>query len=107
MPRQRPKTYEHGLRLTWLRAAAQARYLNYALVTWQDWQDLWTEELFLRRGRAAGDLCISKRDFSQPYSRSNICISTRSHSQIALRAYQTYGQPHLLDSKYIIKVIND
>jgi len=107
MARRRPHTYHSQLRLTWLRATAQARFLDYDLVTWQDWQDLWTEELFLRRGRSAGDLCISKRDFSQPYSRSNICISTRSHSQIALRAYQVYGQPHCIDSKYIIKVIND
>lgn len=103
----RPKTYLQRLRLTWLRAMAQARFLNYELVTWQDWQDLWTEALFGQRGRAQDQLCICKRDFTQPYSRTNICLATRKHSQIALRKFQTYGKPKGISPKYIIKVIND
>lgn len=62
----------------YLKHKAQARYRSepYAL-TWDDWQTLWTDELFEQRGRRVQDLVLVRRNRAESWNRNNCQICTR------------------------------
>lgn len=57
---------------------AQAKYRKEEYdLTWEDWQSMWTDELFLKRGRGREDLCMQKINPDDAWSLYNVEIVTR------------------------------
>jgi len=69
-------------RYAWLKHRSQCNYRKepYAL-TWEDWESIWTDELFLQRGRQRDSLCLMLRDINGAWSKENTVIATR-HTQL-------------------------
>lgn len=62
----------------YLKHKAQCKFRNeqYEL-TWDDWQVLWTDDLFARRGRGVKDLCLCRADWDGVWKLDNCIIQTR------------------------------
>lgn len=62
----------------WLKHRAQAKYRkeDYDL-TWEDWQTLWSNEDYLKRGRKINDLCLQKIDPDGGWTITNVEVNTR------------------------------
>lgn len=71
-PLRREKYY------AWLKHRAQARHRkeDYDL-TWPEWEDLWTDDAFLARGRNPENLCLTRIDQLGAWSRDNVEVVTR------------------------------
>lgn len=62
----------------WLKHRAQAKYRKEPYhLTWDDWQTLWSDEDFKRRGRKPKDLCLVKTDLDLGWCISNVQVCTR------------------------------
>jgi hypothetical protein len=79
-----PRQYEHSphlhrLRRAFIVARCQANYRNEGWeLTWDDWQYLWlTKDRYLRKGRGADDLGLSRLDYSSSWCMDNVQIETR------------------------------
>lgn len=63
----------------WLRHRCQARFRKEAYeLSFDDWQKLWSDEDFVRRGRKADSLCLSRIDPKDSWSLDNCAIVTRN-----------------------------
>ena len=80
-----PERWLHGSDLlthdkyyAFLKHKAQARYRgeDYRL-TFDDWKDLWPDNLWLQRGTRVDDLCLSRHDFEDGWYINNVDIMTR------------------------------
>lgn len=73
-----PDPVRHDKYYAWLKHRSQARYRDedYEL-TWEQWESLWPNELWFRRGRARTDLCLQRIDPTGAWSMSNCEITTR------------------------------
>jgi hypothetical protein len=62
----------------WLKHRSQAQYRHeeYGL-TWEDWQTLWPEELWDKRGRTIESLCLTRLDYEGAWTMDNIAICSR------------------------------
>jgi len=58
------------------RSQAQFRGESYEL-TFAEWEHLWPEAEWQRRGRAIDDFCITRRDFDGEWAVHNVIICTR------------------------------
>jgi hypothetical protein len=68
----------------WLKHRSQAWHRNedYEL-TWEDWQSLWTDELFHKRGRSSTDLCLNRVDLNSSWNLNNcVVFSRREHFEM-------------------------
>ena len=69
---QREKYY------AWLKHRAQAQFRKETyLLTWDDWQSLWPNELFEQRGRRNTDLCLSRKDYRKAWELNNCMVCSR------------------------------
>ena len=58
---------------------SQANYRDELyLLTWEDWEHMWTDALWEKRGRKITDLCLTRLDFSGAWSTDNVVICTRA-----------------------------
>jgi hypothetical protein len=70
-PLRREKYYAY------LKHRAQAKFRNeHYELTWDDWETLWPDELFLRRGRRNKDLCIARLDRLDSWNTHNCTVCT-------------------------------
>lgn len=46
-------------------------------LTWEEWEGLWTDELWHKRGRKISNLCLTRPGLSGPWCISNVEIATR------------------------------
>ncbi len=62
----------------WLKHRSQARYRNedYS-ITWEEWQSLWSDDDFLKRGRSPDKLCLLKIDIEQGWHLNNVRVCLR------------------------------
>jgi hypothetical protein len=60
------------------RAQASYRKEQYSL-TWEEWQGLWSDDLFNQRGRRITDMCLSRYNFDLPWTIDNCIVCTRQH----------------------------
>jgi len=97
--------YLHALRRLFVRSLAQQRFRGQDYVSWSEFQQLWTPELFQRQGRDTTDIVVSKIDYTKPYSAQNICLTTRSQALRCQKYFQSYGWPIGIDPTYIIRTI--
>lgn len=58
------------------RAQAKFRKENYTL-TWEQWETLWTDQLFLKRGRKRDDYCLMMLNINNGWTQDNVQVVTR------------------------------
>lgn len=62
----------------WLKHRAQAHFRNEPyMLSWQDWQTLWSDSSFQQRGRRKTDLCLARIDHLGAWSMDNVIVCTR------------------------------
>ena len=62
----------------WAKHRSQAHYRNESYnLTSEDWNLLWTEELWQQRGRHTDSIVLSRIDPQRPWSRNNVEFITR------------------------------
>ena len=62
----------------YLKHKAQCSYRSESYnLTWEDWQNLWTDELFLKRGRTSNSLIMQRIRVSDPWQLDNVQITNR------------------------------
>jgi hypothetical protein len=73
----------------WLKHRAQARFRkeDYA-ITWPEWENLWSDDDFLRRGRQPTDLCLTRDDHKGAWDISNVRVAERSEHLKRAREYR-------------------
>lgn len=63
----------------WLKHRCQARYRKEEYhLEWADWQNLWSDELFLNRGRGANNVSLSRIDLNEPWTVDNCTIDVKT-----------------------------
>lgn len=73
-----PDVVEHDKYYAYLKHKAQAKFRGeYHDLTWEQWQELWPTDLFLKRGRGVDDLCLSQIDPELGWTRNNLEVITR------------------------------
>lgn len=84
-----PDPLRRDKRYAWLKHRAQCKHRkeDYNL-TWEEWESLWTDELFLKRGRANQDLCLMKVELDGDWSYGNVKIVTRGEQLKRNREYR-------------------
>ena len=73
-----PCPIEHDKHYGYLKHKAQAKYRGelYSL-TMDEWMSMWTNDLWLQRGRTTDSYCLQKIDAEQGWSVDNVEIVTR------------------------------
>ena len=72
-----PDPIRHEQYIAWARARAQAHYRNERWhLTYPQWVELWRDQWHLR-GRTKDTVCLSRRDYDEPWSVENCEIITR------------------------------
>ena len=62
----------------YLKHRAQCNYRSESYnLTWEDWQSLWTDELFSRRGRKSDSLVMQRIRTTDPWQSDNVKITFR------------------------------
>lgn len=80
---QRDKYY------AWAKHKSQALFRGEAhSLTFEQWCELWTDELFLQRGRLATDLCMMMIDLEAGWHYSNVEIVERIEHLKRAREYR-------------------
>ena len=73
-----PDPVRHDKYYAYLKHRAQARYRKEAYsLTWDDWEQLWPDDLWSQRGRSAHNLCLHQRDLDAGWHRNNVEVTTR------------------------------
>ena len=74
-----PDPLKHEKYYAWLKHRSQARYRGEPYdITWEDWEQLWSDEDFLQRGRSRDSLCLGRRNLKQSWSLENCYVGTRA-----------------------------
>jgi hypothetical protein len=72
-----------------LKHKAQAKFRNEEhSLTWEEWQQLWPTDLWLKRGRGVDDLCISIVNLEHGWHSWNVTICTRGEHLKRAREYR-------------------
>ncbi len=84
--------FSHERRLSFSRSRAQARFRGEVWeLTWEDYKTFWnTEERWNKRGRAPGNLVLTRFNETKPWSKDNSCIITRDQQHV-IRGLRTRG----------------
>lgn len=62
----------------YLKHKAQANFRGELyLLTWEDWEYIWTQARWRRRGRRISDLCLTQLEWGSGWSMDNVTICTR------------------------------
>lgn len=80
-----PDPVRHDKYYAWLKHRSQARYRKeeYSL-TWEEWELLWTDELWVKRGRTVDSLCLQQKELGDGWHIHNVQIVTRrQHFKLA------------------------
>lgn len=88
-----PDPIDHDKYYAWLKHRSQARYRNEDYeITWEEWQTIWPNELFLLRGRKLYDLCIARIDMDQSWNINNIVVHKRSEQLKRNKEFRKNGK---------------
>ena len=73
-----PDPVRHDKYYAWLKHRAQAKYRGEEYsITWEQWETLWTDDLFLQRGRRSDSMCLTRFNFEGEWCVDNVHIVTR------------------------------
>lgn len=74
-----PDPIRHDKYYAWLKHKAQANFRGEEHnITWEEWESIWTDELWAKRGRLATDLCLGRLDHLGEWSIHNVHVVPRS-----------------------------
>lgn len=77
----------HEQYIAWSRARAQAHYRQeHWHLTFEEWAELWKDQ-WHRRGRTKDTVCLSRRDYDEPWSVANCEIITRREHNLRQKDY--------------------
>jgi len=66
----------------WLKHRAQANFRNEPYtITWEDWERLWSDELFLNRGRKMDNVCMFQITHGEGWHLHNVAVEVRCTSK--------------------------
>ena len=84
-----PDPLTHEKYYAFLKHRAQRKYRNedYKL-SWEDWQQVWPDTLFLKRGRGADDLCLMLVDLAGAWELNNVSVVSRREQLKRAKEYQ-------------------
>ena len=86
-----PDPQTHRKFVAWHRQRAQATHREEIwTLTFEQWLDCWGEQFDLR-GRAAGALCMTRKDWSGDWSSNNIELVTRKEHFVRQGHARKYG----------------
>lgn len=73
-----PDLYRRNKYYAYLKHRAQASYRgeSYSL-TWEDWETLWSDDLWEQRGKSAESLCLAQCDITLGWHVNNVEIIPR------------------------------
>lgn len=73
-----PDPITHDKYYAYMKHKAQAKYRgeDYSL-TWEQWDQLWPTELFVRRGRKSHDLVLMQTDTDLGWHQTNVSVVER------------------------------
>jgi hypothetical protein len=88
-----PDPITHDKYYAWLKHRSQARYRgeDYEL-TWEDWQTLWTNELWSQRGKSNESVCLARKDFTEGWDPANVEIIPRIDQIRRQKEYKQSGK---------------
>ena len=73
-----PDPVEHRKHRVWIQQKNQAQWREEGWhISFDDWREMW-EELWDQRGRTRDDFCMSRTDWSLPWTTNNVEIIPRS-----------------------------
>jgi len=73
-----PDPFDHDRHRKWHLARAQANHRGEGWeLSIEEWFELWTPDLWSKRGRGTNDLCMVRLDKSLPFRMDNVKIVTR------------------------------
>lgn len=79
----------HDKYYAWLKHRAQARYRREEYdLTWEDWCELWTPELWPQRGKHRHSVCLQRIEIDGAWSLDNCEIVTRLEQLRRQREYK-------------------
>jgi hypothetical protein len=77
-------------RYAWMKHKAQAKFRNEEhTISYEEWCELWTVELFLLRGRRAQDYCMYKQDIELGWHADNVTVGVRQEYLNRAREYRS------------------
>jgi hypothetical protein len=86
--RRYPDPVDHKLFSDWMRARAQAHYMNQEwTITEDDYIELWrTNDRYLKKGRSNDEFCLVRIDYDLGWHLDNVKVITRlEHYQLCSR----------------------
>jgi len=77
----------------YLRHKAQCNYRKepYEL-TWEDWQQSWPDDQFLRRGKGLQDLIMQRLDLLDSWNPRNVAVTTRAEHVKRAKEYRSHDR---------------
>lgn len=74
--------YYHVRNVPYLRQKAQAIFRGEIWnITFLEWCSFWTEDLWNKRGKSSDNVCMTRIDYTKPWTADNVKVVTRN-SQI-------------------------
>lgn len=89
-----PDPIEHDKYYGWKKHQSQARFRGeeYEL-TWEDWQQLWPTDLWIKRGRTKDSYTMYRRNNKEPWSLSNVVICLQKDKGQYYQGDRPVGRP--------------
>ena len=88
-----PDPITHDKYYAFLKHRAQAKYRGETyLLTWQDWQRLWPNKLWARRGRGPNQLSLTMKDKKLGWCVHNLQIRTRTDHMRWVASLTQFGR---------------
>lgn len=73
--------FDHVRHEAYMKNVVQWRYRGEPFdLTIEEYFELWTPELWAKRGRVRGSVCLTRKDITQPWTRDNVEIVPRYQS---------------------------
>lgn len=73
-----PDPVRHDKYYAFTKHRSQAAYRGEEYyLTWEDWESLWTAELWVQRGKSNSSLCLARKDFTDAWRLDNVEIIPR------------------------------
>ena len=96
-----PDPLEHRKHRIWIQQKNQAQWREEGWsISFEEWKELWSE-LWHLRGRERGDYCMSRIDWSLPWTIDNVDIIPRSIHAKRQQAAKVMGWRSIAQKRYL------
>jgi hypothetical protein len=85
-----PDLFQREKYYAYLKHKSQARFRNEPYdLTWADWQTLWPDDRFDKRGRSKESLCISRLNRNDSWNLNNCLVTERYNHLKRAKEFKT------------------